>query len=203
VERIVRTAKVVVASVLLFLVFSCSSADDDGLSDPIETPAPGTEVDAVGGPLQFSHRQDYAVCVEEEEGDIETVSSTEQEVARAVLDVTPRIENTQDWKAVDLEPIKVIAGCGVSPRPWEEANVQRRTVEIPSVYPVHIIVTDEVNLTSDLRTRRTPIEDVCDGHVCAEATIGLYLTPEEASDPDLMARGLSYAIGIDPDDPLE
>ena len=76
---------------------------------------------------------------------------------------------------------------------------------IPSQYRTFVFVAPMGNLYREdgSRFHITPQEYLCHNDACAEVTTALYLTPDELSNPGVVASHLTAAVGLlrDPSKP--
>jgi hypothetical protein len=76
-----------------------------------------------------------------------------------------------------------------------------RLVDGPGYYSVFVYVLPDADLR-DLPTRVSREEDHCLGDVCDSFTLGLYLSPSDLCDRDLLARALANALQLRGADPV-
>jgi hypothetical protein len=69
---------------------------------------------------------------------------------------------------------------------------------------VFVLPDGQVNKLFGNTARRTAAEEMlCAGKVCAEVTTGLYLSPQELRDSQVLKAALERAIGLEPAVPFK
>jgi hypothetical protein len=123
-----------------------------------------------------------------------------------------KISNHPDFQPAGLgrQPAVVDVGCPAPPT-ITQPNYEPRypgtggtSVTTPSQYRTFVFVASPQQLATAFPRftgrlpRTTTQERLCEGHVCHEVTVAVYVTPEELRDPQFLGRSLTYGLGLLP-----
>lgn len=164
--------------------------------------------------LLTDNRDRLSICVQP----VDNVAVTSAE-ARAGIEATlPELARHRYWRAAGLAIARptVALGCPGDPyllqpgvamagaKTVGESSAGR--VETASQYRIFVFVLPEerIKLIFGASANRAAIQEIlCRGSGCAEATTGLYLSPQELRNPQFLKTVLEQAVGLEPRTPVD
>lgn len=166
-----------------------------------------------GNALLASNRSELAFCIDE--ADLEQDISLESLASNVQSLIETQIKTTPRWSELgyDQFSIKVDVGCPGEPyllqpgaiHPLLSGSSTSSTTSvpmanIPSPYRVHIYVVSQTavqSLFGEADMRSSPEEMLCAGNVCYEVTSGVYLTPENVNNLQVLRNRIERVLAID------
>lgn len=129
-----------------------------------------------------------------------------------VRGILTKISNHPDFQPAGLgrQPVVVDIGCPAAPTITQPnydgkyPGTGAAMVTTPSGYRTFVFVALPEQLTTAFprytgRLPRTATQEMlCTGHVCAEVTVAVYVTPQELLDQRFLERSLTYGVGLLP-----
>lgn len=199
-------------SLLGATVFVAAQFLDSREATQTDSVSAGTNVSFTGGMLTTSNRSNLSVCVDAA-GGATSVSADVEKVRQAIDDglagVADVYINAQQYQ----RDVEVTSGCPAPTAALTAAELAER----PSTQRHSDLLGDPVRLASPSQHRvfvyfvpadvydlafsskpyaRGAAEFLCEGHVCAEVTTGLYVRPSVSA--DVLSEGLRDVIGFLP-----
>jgi hypothetical protein len=176
----------------------------------------------VGGLLRTDNRDRFALCVEAR--DFADNQSVEEAAVANLATATSMVQENPLWTAVATErtalgvapealvdaPADISRGCPGEPAAFDEVAGPRvgeyvgenlgRVIDQASPFLFHIYVLPDqeiFRIVGDSSNFHFGTEEkICHGDVCYPVTIGLYLSPMDASDPARVASEIEFVIGL-------
>jgi hypothetical protein len=180
---------------------------------PSATPA-SEKTREVGGLLQTANRDHLALCVEAV--NVANALAIETAAVPRVQDAVDKVMEHPDWAKIARAPglaeapAQIVSGC-VSPPValdpeagpvFTEFVVDHvgRSVDqaSPYLFHVYILPAEEIfRIVGPSENYHWGAEElICYGDDCEPVTWGLYFSPDEVEDPDLIAREIEFVIGL-------
>lgn len=202
-------------TLLLILIVAAVGIGLSGIV--VSAHSPG-DVERVNGELRTSNRDGLSICIES------LVSDTgSQELQGHVRGAMNAVTHHPQFAAEGLAagPTTVEIDCPGEPTIFSPGyNPQSKLgypfmVDSPSPYRTFVYLISEADALESFSSqpprtvdparplRITTQEVFCEGEICPEVTVALYLTPRDLRDAQYLQYSLTHAVGLRPEDEVE